>query len=209
MSSGGHNKIKECVEDTRQISITDMQELGTFKSKGKNLFSTTWKRGGKERGSMGIEYYSGNNYVTAVYTITHSDTGAKEDRRDRINLGYVKAGYGKRAYFVCPSCGKLRTSLSFVDGEFKCRKCARLNYYSSQMNHDSFTKPDSKIKNILRKLKHNCGNILSIGHVPKPKKMRDSTYTKLMWQLHYWLNIRTMAMGAMADDLRRVLKKYG
>lgn len=172
-------------------------------------YNNSWTRNGRDNGSMKIEHVKGFDFVTAIYTITYNDTGAKEDRRDRINLDYINVGYGKRAYFVCPVCGELRTTLSFYNTSFKCRKCAGLNYYSSQMNHDPYTKPDKKIETILKKLKHKYNNIYDIYYVPKPKRMRYYTYQRLINELRHWQNIRTMVLSEIFENFKRRLKNHG
>ena len=200
MSSGGHNKRKDSFESTRRIDIRVLQKAGFFKQDC--FYNAKWTRNGWDNGSMKFGHVNGHDFILAMYTITYNDTGIKENKEDRINLAYITTGYGKRAYFECPVCESLRTTLSFYNNGFKCRVCARLNYYSSQMNRDGFTKPDTMIKTILKKLKYECTNICDVYYAPKPKRMRYYTYEKLLKDLRYWQDMRTTAFVIGANKLK-------
>ena len=181
--SGGHNRRKYYVEGCRRIDIREMQRAGTLRVQGTVIYTIRWSRNGESTGSVGIYYSSGNSYVTAKYTVTYKDTGRQEDRNDIINLCFVSTGYGKRAYFVCPICGK-RIMVLFVFGsDFKCRACGNLNYRSSQANRDYTEVYNSKIEKILQKLKHPDKRDYDVYFVEKPKRMREYTYESLVSQL--------------------------
>ena len=181
--SGGHNRRKYYVEGCRRIDIREMQRAGTLRVQGTVIYTIRWSRNGESTGSMGIYYSSGDRYVTAKYTVTYKDTGRQEDRSDIINLCFVSTGYGKRAYFVCPICGKRIMVLFVIGSDLKCRVCANLNYRSSQANRDYIEVYNSKIEKILQKLKHPDKRDYDVYNVEKPKLMRVYTYKKLVSEL--------------------------
>lgn len=183
-NSGGHNRLKYYVEGTKRIDIREMQKNGELKLPGTYLYTQKWGIGGKVTDSIGIIHNSRDNFMTVIYTIIEIDTGAKEDRRDRISLDYVMTNYGKRAYFLCPYCKKRKATLSYYSGGFKCRDCAGLNYKSSQTS-DKMEKCRQKAVKILKKLKYAPGWDCDLRHVPKPKNMHYKTYYKLLEQFQY------------------------
>jgi len=180
--SGGHNKQKDYTDIIRRVSISDMQKLGTLKGE-RCIFSTNWSLNGRPNGSMEFIYNHGDDFITAVYTITYTETGATEDRADRINLDYVKTNYGRRAYFVCSCCSSRAVILYYVGRMFKCRKCSNLNYWSSQRNRDYMEKYGDKISKVLVKLKHQDKRDYDAHHVERPKGMRQYTYKRLISKL--------------------------
>ncbi|EKD99360.1 MAG: hypothetical protein ACD_22C00283G0001 [uncultured bacterium] len=183
MSSGGHNKTHGSVESSRRIDIRTFQKAGVLKNSC--YYNSSWTRNGRDMGSMKFEHLKGNDFITAMYTFTPNSTGEKENRNDIIMLGYITTGYGERAYFVCPKCGELRTILSFYNGGFNCRVCARLNYQSSQATKwDKTEMYFARIKKILERLKHTDTKDYDVWYVPKPKRMRYYTYERLIKQLH-------------------------
>lgn len=52
-----------------------------------------------------------------------------------VNLDYVYNAAGRLTFFFCPFCGQRVRFLYLPD--FKCRKCARLNYRSQQVTKGS------------------------------------------------------------------------
>lgn len=55
------------------------------------------------------------------------------DVKYRIELSWQKTGYGRRCFFVCPSCRKRFIKIYVVDERIRCQNCADLKpYYGIQ-----------------------------------------------------------------------------
>jgi nicotinic acid mononucleotide adenylyltransferase len=74
------------------------------------------------------------------------------------------------------------------------------------MNHDGFTKPDNYIEKICKRLQYKIDNICDIYHVPKPKRMRQYTYERLIKELRHWQRMRNIAFVVGSD---KILKRGG
>jgi hypothetical protein len=87
LSSGGHNKVKCSVESTRRIDIRLLQKAGVFNHDC--YYNCAWTNRGRDSGSMRLQHLKGYDFITALYVLTHNDTGVKENREDRINLAHT------------------------------------------------------------------------------------------------------------------------
>ena len=47
-----------------------------------------------------------------------------------VQLDYAEQTFGRRYYFLCPTCGHRRETLYFLPHDFGCRKCLHLGYRS-------------------------------------------------------------------------------
>lgn len=128
----------------------------------------------------------GSGIIYHVKTKTASiDSGVYE-----IPLGLARVtnidGTTMRMYFLCPRCVRRVRYLYKKDGDYQCRKCAKLNYGCQQK---------SGREEILHKMRHiveekleytwwqtdNPNTILpDLGYIPKPPYMRWEKYENLI-----------------------------
>lgn len=92
------------------------------------------------------------------------------------------------------------------DGYFKCRKCANLNYRSSQK--DVICRTDNKIEGIRKKLGIPECNILDIlEKAEKPKYMHYDTYIGLIKKLMSLYDERDLAFSDVLEKLEKHVNK--
>ena len=105
-----------------------------------------------------------------------------------INLSRIKNGFGgnPRTYFICPFCGKRVQKLYLRWEEFRCRKCAELNYYSQQVTKGT-DQCAQRMQSVLRKefgiTDSSSPMDMQYMTPPKPKWMRWETYGRKMIRL--------------------------
>lgn len=87
-----------------------------------------------------------------------------------INLGDTRVRYGRRAWFGCPSCGRLCAKL-YLRGRFVCRACARLHYECQS------AAPQRRVVLRYLKLWHRLQG--EFGEISRPKWMRRVRFETL------------------------------
>ena len=207
-SSGGHNKRKYHVEGCPRIDIRGLQRGGMFKereSKHEATYDYKWTSRGEPSGSARVVYTSGNEYIEVVYKIT----GEPKNNRDKVFLDKIKTGFGERSYFSCPCCYTRTTTILFYGVVLKCRKCADLNYSSSQECskglQGTINKATRHIRKLQKKLEVDSGYIDNIPFT-KPLNMHWKTYSKLRNELSEWQSIRNSCFGVLCEEFMRKRK---
>ena len=88
-----------------------------------------WERENEIRSSMGYEYRHG----ALILSFTQNST----NYRLHIKVTTTPCHYGNHRYwFICPDndCGSRVAKLYLFGGQFKCRKCHKVNYLIQQCN---------------------------------------------------------------------------
>lgn len=115
---------------------------------------------------------------------------AGHDFEQCVPIEYTNVGYGKRAWFCCPTCYE-RTSRLYRNGLFKCRKCSDLTYLSSQISGNRLNELARQIRIRQRRLGMNTAasifspDYVGIDDTPlfKPKYMKQTTFDILKQEL--------------------------
>lgn len=211
--SGGHNKKKYHVEGTRRIDIRQLQRTGFFKqapptTKGYATSQQSWSSRGENTGSALIKYTRGDNFIHVIYHIS-DDSGLNEDRKDKVGLDIIETGFGERSYFLCPHCYTRTTTILFHGARLKCRKCANLNYGSSQECskglQGTINKATRHIRKLQKKLEVDSSYIDNIPY-EKPLNMHWKTYNKLRNELMEWQELRNNCFGALCVEFMKKRK---
>ena len=108
---------------------------------------------------------------------THSHAGERRTINEDIPVDWTDCHLGgKRAWWLCPGCGKRVAILYLQATGYRCRTCHNLTYRSSQ---------ESRFDRHLRKKFKLCDK-LGLGPIErpffKPKYMRQKTFDRLRWQ---------------------------
>lgn len=97
-------------------------------------------------------------------------------------------GHSQRVYFLCPGCKRrVRYLYARLDGRFRCRVCARLNYKSQQVSGmEEMRLKMGRI--VVGKLGYDrwfedCDCIADLPRPPKPPYMRWDKYNALVLEL--------------------------
>ena len=200
---------KRACEEVKSIDIRQLKRKGWLDQEGYIYLS--WTFGGKPSGNMGMRILG--NRLNFFYSVTNNWSGKRQEFNYWINLDYTLCNYGrKRVWFLCPICYRRRALLYLgQDGYFKCRKCANLNYRSSQKEKDISYGVDNKIEGIRKKLGIPECNILDVlEKAEKPKYMHYDTYIGLIKKLMSLYDERDLAFSYNLEKLeKRVNKKLG
>ncbi len=126
--------------------------------------------------------------VNITYS-TYSHSGERQTINKDIPVTWTPCHLGgKRAWWLCPCCGKRVAILYLLTTGYRCRKCHNLTYWSSQ---------ESKFDRHLRKKFKLCDK-LGIGPIDwplfKPKFMHQKTFDRLRWK-------HTLAVKTTTTDL--------
>lgn len=100
-------------------------------------------------------------------------------------------GVSYRLYFHCPACGERVRYLYRRFGYYICRKCAKLNYRSQQVN--GLEELRLKMQRIVEKdlcyldweIDHPGIPIQDLLYIPRPRYMRQSKYERLMQEYRH------------------------
>jgi len=134
-------------------------------------------------GNIGVTLYL--DRLKVFYGVTHD--GRREEICEAIHFDTVANNYGgQRYYFLCPYCGRRCRILYMYRLHFKCRTCARLNYYSQRVTKGS----DEAAYKMMRLIREKFGVEKSLSPAEaefyrpdRPKGMHWETYSRLMLKL--------------------------
>lgn len=103
-----------------------------------------------------------------------------------VRLGWTNCNYGgKRAWFLCPICGRRAGVLYSGGSRFACRKCLRLNYKSQrESKSDRMNRRAYKLR-----VKLGCGDSGTPAWRTKPRGMYWRTYERLCEEEVYYGNM--------------------
>ena len=182
---GGQNKTHDCT--------TEHIRLDSF-SFALGKFIPLMEKKGLKQFTHSVSWTNGNSIGVVVYPerlelrYTAGPDGGRERITKSIYLDAVENNYGgpPRIYFLCPCCGRRCRMLYLHRLHFKCRQCARLNYYSQQV-----TKGDDeaayRMRQFIRekfKVKESLSPAEAESYWPdRPKGMHWKTYSRLMQEL--------------------------
>jgi ribosomal protein L37AE/L43A len=121
-----------------------------------------------------------------------------------LHTATTKVGYGKRTWFVCPSCGRNAKRLYLID-VWKCRECHHLIYHKSRLSGNEFKYVMERIRRIQSQFDMTYSysylglTDCEIEKVPlfKPKHMRQEKFDALRFELEWLINKRCELWLAM------------
>jgi len=180
---GGQNQTHGCTTEYKQLdSFHCGKSLPLMEQKGLEQYRTSlrWNDGG----SIGVILYL--DRLSVLYSGTYD--GRREEIREAIYFDTVANNYGgpPRVYFLCPRCGRRCRMLYMHRLHFKCRQCARLNYYSQQVSHGT-DEAAFKMRRFIREkfgVKEKLSPAEAECHWPaRPKGMHQETYDRLRQEL--------------------------
>ncbi|MGB5011765.1 MAG: hypothetical protein WBO88_16060 [Candidatus Dechloromonas phosphoritropha] len=136
------------------------------------LIDLNWSSNGTERGS--IKMRTDADHVTLIYR-SRSNGDDWQQMEYPVRLAWTACNLGgKRAWFLCPKCGK-RVAILFGGAVFACRHCHKLNYQCQrEASHDRASRRADRIR---ERLGWEPG-ILN-GNGSKPKGMHWRTFERL------------------------------
>jgi len=197
---------KRACEEVKSIDIRQLKRKSCLDQEGYIYWS--WTFGGKPSGNISMKILG--DRLNFLYSTTNNWSGKKQEFNYWINLDYALCNYGgKRVWFLCPICYRRRALLYYgQDGYFKCRKCANLNYRSSQKGKDIIYRIDNKIESIRKKLDIPECNILDVlEKADKPKYMHYDTYIGLIKKLMSLYDRRDFAFSGNLEKLEKHVNK--
>ena len=121
------------------------------------------------------------------------------NRRDCIGLDWVPCRFGgRRAWFICPVCGRRCGSLFIGDEGFACRSCGGLTYWTTR--DDPFYRDLRRADRVRERLGWGKGVARPEGG--RPKGMHRKTFERLRtaYREHTWAYWDRM--DARTDRLR-------
>ena len=195
---------KRACEEVKSIDIRQLKRKGWLDQEGYTCWS--WTFGGRPSGNISMKILG--DRLNLLYFVTDNWSGKKQEFNYWIDLDYTLCNYGgKRIWFLCPICHRRRALLYYgQDGYFKCRKCANLNYWSSQK--DVICRIDNKIEGIRKKLDIPECNILDVlKKADKPKYMHNDTYIGLIKKLMSLYDRRNFAFSGNLEKLEKYANK--
>ena len=151
------------------------------------------------------------------------DTGCAPDREtvwvwcpkdgwsQTLELSRKRNGFGgSQAFFLCQSCGERRRYLYHGGAAFLCRKCARLNYKSQQVNRsDSMYYYDKGMNLVEKHLAPPPFFIDGFGFscwIPdRPRYMHQSTYGRYLRRFSIYQDRHQKRQLA---DLEKILRAF-
>lgn len=194
---------KRACEEVKSIDIRELKRKNCL---GKESYiCLSWTFGRKSSGNISMKILG--DRLNFLYSTIDNRSGGKQEFNYWINLDYTLCNYGgKRVWFLCPICYRRRALLYYgQDGYFKCRKCANLNYRSSQKRKDGIYRIDNKIESIRKKLGIPECNIWDVlERADKPKYMHHDTYIGLIKKLMSLYDER----GVNFSDEFKKIEKY-
>ena len=170
MQYGGQNKTHDTVSHYDRL---DSFQIGALRG----ICPIFWESGGC------VVLDCSEGYVGLSYALS--------DLPERIELSKVSNRYGgKRAYFLCPDCGRRVRFLYRPQGLglFRCRNCYRLNYPSQQERSNETGAYLRGVRLLRERFKLSPVQIPAPEKFydfvpPRPKGMHCLTYTELYRQL--------------------------
>ncbi len=190
----GTRTAKMAVEQCRSIDIRRWQREDLLH----RSFTWQWLNDkGEQVASIGV--YGYEDVILLKYKADD------EPIETEIPLDETPNGYGRRKWFLCPSCFR-RCAILYLKGKyFKCRICHNLNYRSSQIKGDKIAEIDQKLNKLVRRL---GGTSYKPGMFPppRPKGMHQSTYDRLLSRFR-WLEMKRHE--AFGEEMRNLVKRIG
>lgn len=197
---------KRACEEVKSIDIRQLKRKSCLDQVSYIYWS--WTLGGKPSGNISMKILG--DRLNFLYSRINNRSGKKQEFNYWINLDYTLCNYGgKRVWFLCPICYRRRASLYYgQDGYFKCRKCANLNYRSSQKEKDVIYRIDNKIESIRKKLSIPECNILDVlERAEKPKYVHYDTYIRLIKKLMSLYDERNVGFSGELKKIEKYVNK--
>ena len=176
--SGGHNKTHGRVEEHCRIDSFSLLQYAD------------WFERLSDYGEYHYPVMGGKIYYNLM-----DDTARINHNGREYPLGLSKVpnvdGISYRLYFYCPACGKRVRYLYRRFGFYICRKCAKLNYTSQQVN--GLEELRLKMQRIVEKdlsyldwkIDHPDIPIQDLWYIPKPYYMRWERYSNLIHEFRH------------------------
>lgn len=176
-SGGWHRWNKRpTIEELCSLDIRLLKRRGMLQP-GRST-RLTWSRGEQSAGAV---WAVGEGDALVLVYCVRVDSGAWEDRRNRIALTWTEPPYGgQRPWFLCPACTR-RVAVLYNGGQgFVCRHCTRRPYGSQ-----GETPQERSIRKVCTmRTRLGVGHNLTqpINAWQKPKGMHWRTFARLVAQ---------------------------
>ncbi len=164
-NSGGGRGAGRC-ERRPCLELPQIRKMGYLTPGSASILSWNWR--GDPAGS--IRVFARTDGIELDYSANG------EPVREFVAYTYTTAGFGPRARFQCPGCGRPCDSLYVGTGaRFRCRLCLRLTYGSQ------YDASYERAREKACKLKRKCdpGAKIMDAFPARPKWMRTATYQRL------------------------------
>jgi hypothetical protein len=139
----------------------------------------TWSLGGEKSGS--IRLFAQADGLRLTYTVTGHD-GTKISVDELVPFAYTPTRFGgRRLWLMCLKCGRYCRKIN-GGRYFRCRQCHRLKYASQSEN--SAQRAMLRADRLANRLHDMWGGTTKAEYdfPPKPKRMRWTTYQRLLDQ---------------------------
>tara|TARA_R110002073_G_scaffold335004_1_gene525915 strand:+ start:435 stop:1058 length:624 start_codon:yes stop_codon:yes gene_type:complete len=164
-SGGGRGAMRQ--GQFWDLDIAVLKRLDMLRAGHQN--SLVWSRNGKEVARISVECLGDH----LILNYRSRDRGGEwEPIRDHIPLSFTTPNYGgKRAWFICPNCGK-RKRVLWGRKLYRCAKCYGMTHNSQYEDRAS------RLLDRAQKIKVKLGGDASCMELfpPKPKGMHWRTY---------------------------------
>jgi len=183
VSKGGHNRTHDYTNRYKKLDSLHYSKIIPLMIKRRRSHvehELEWSDGS----NAGIVIYP--EKLIVGYTIKQDNK--QEEICDTFYFESISHNYGgpDRLYFLCPFCNKRIRFLYLHQLHFKCRTCAKLNYYSQQVTKGTVALA-YRMERIIKthfKIDVNMAPMdLHVFTPPRPKGMHKKTYYKLLLEL--------------------------
>lgn len=103
------------------FTVGTLREYGSVIPGRRSGGVLSWSSSRNKTGS--ISFTTDENGITLSYTWTPYG-GEPRQTQERIEWEWLRVGFGRRAYFQCPLCGRRCGRIAFTGGRWGCKKCA-------------------------------------------------------------------------------------
>lgn len=160
------------------MRIPELKRGGYLKASGWRAMEWSYTDTGRSAGSIGIRFEDD------VLRLSYNLNG--DPKEQRIHIDYTPCHFGgRRAWLLCPRCGKRQKALYLGGHPFACRVCNGLCYQTQQ--EDLMGRSWVKQRRVERRMGGANAYI-------KPRYMHETTWQKLRGQLQDCEHMRTVAL---------------
>lgn len=166
----GRTKYHDTVDQRQQISLSRLRKWGCLKESqsGVITWTTTFR---ENKVAYDICLYGDSPYMRLHYTSTdHWNGNIAQDYRISLTRSQCQFG-GYRWWFLCPyCCQKVATLMDPGKGQYGCRSCLKLCYYSQQRSYHGRIGPLKRMIDIQEKYERLRKAVKRMYYRGKPTK---------------------------------------
>lgn len=177
--SGGWNDTgRPLKSDAMDLDVNHVRRSGGFEIGSNRLW--TWRWSHWRECSIGVWGRGEDEGVTLAYTVTPHDGRELFQVREDVEVDWSPCRYGgRRAYWLCPGCGRRAVKLYGVGASYRCRTCHRIAYQTQR------EKAHDRVQTRANKIRKRLGGPPGVEMIPpKPKGMHWRTYDRYCEELY-------------------------